>query len=39
MGPRPNLHMLHGIAYDILAYEGWTIRQKRSERPPAFSKL
>jgi hypothetical protein len=26
-----NLHMLHGIAYDILAYEGWTIEQKRDE--------
>lgn len=26
-----NLHMLHGIAYDILAYEGWTIAQKRKE--------
>ncbi len=26
-----NLHMLHGIAYDILAYEGWTIDQKREE--------
>ena len=26
-----NLHMLHGIAYDILAYEGWTIEQKRAE--------
>ena len=26
-----NLHMLHGIAYDILAYEGWTISQKRAE--------
>lgn len=26
-----NLHMLHGIAYDILAYEGWTIDEKRSE--------
>lgn len=26
-----NLHMLHGIAYDILAYEGWTIEQKREE--------
>jgi hypothetical protein len=26
-----NLHMLHGIAYDILAYEGWTIEQKRRE--------
>lgn len=23
--------MLHGIAYDILAYEGWTIDQKRKE--------
>jgi hypothetical protein len=26
-----NLHMLHGIAYDILAYEGWTLEQKRRE--------
>ena len=26
-----NLHMLHGIAYDILAYEGWTMDQKRAE--------
>lgn len=26
-----NLHMLHGIAYDLLAYEGWTIEQKRDE--------
>lgn len=26
-----NLHMLHGIAYDILAYEGWSIREKRAE--------
>ena len=26
-----NLHMLHGIAYDILAYEGWTLEQKRDE--------
>ena len=26
-----NLHMFHGIAYDILAYEGWTIEQKRAE--------
>lgn len=26
-----NLHMLHGIAYDILAYEGWSIDQKRAE--------
>jgi hypothetical protein len=26
-----NLHMLHGIAYDILAYEGWTPEQKRAE--------
>lgn len=26
-----NLHMLHGIAYDILAYEGWTLDQKRAE--------
>ncbi len=26
-----NLHMLHGIVYDILAYEGWTPEQKRDE--------
>jgi hypothetical protein len=26
-----NLHMLHGIAYDILCYEGWTLEEKRSE--------
>ncbi len=26
-----NLHMLHGIAYDILAYEAWTIDEKRAE--------
>jgi hypothetical protein len=26
-----NLHMLHGIAYDILAYEGWTMDEKRRE--------
>lgn len=26
-----NLHMLHGIVYDILAYEGWTVEQKRAE--------
>jgi hypothetical protein len=26
-----NLHMLHGIAYDILAYEGWTLEEKRAE--------
>ncbi len=26
-----NLHMLHGIAYDILAYEGWSVEQKRDE--------
>ena len=26
-----NLHMLHGIAYDILAFEGWTPAQKRAE--------
>lgn len=26
-----NLHMLHGISYDILAYEGWTIEEKREE--------
>ncbi len=26
-----NLHMLHGIAYAILAYDGWTIDEKRAE--------
>ena len=26
-----NLHMLHGIVYDIMAYEGWTEAQKRDE--------
>jgi len=26
-----NLHMFHGITYDILAYEGWTIEQKKAE--------
>ncbi|HPL62563.1 MAG TPA: hypothetical protein PK587_02245 [Syntrophales bacterium] len=26
-----NLHMLHGIAYDILAYGEWTHEQKRKE--------
>jgi hypothetical protein len=26
-----NLHMLHGIAYDILAYDGWTVEEKRAE--------
>ena len=26
-----NLHMLHGITYDILAYDGWTVEQKRAE--------
>jgi hypothetical protein len=26
-----NLHMLHGITYDIFAYDGWTIEQKRAE--------
>lgn len=26
-----NLHMLHGIAYDILAYEGWTMKEKQAE--------
>jgi hypothetical protein len=26
-----NLHMLHGIAYDILCYEGWSIEEKRTE--------
>lgn len=26
-----NLHMLHGIAYAILAYEGWSIDQQRAE--------
>ena len=26
-----NLHMLHGIAYDVLSYEKWSIDQKRKE--------
>ncbi len=26
-----NLHMLHGLAYDILSYEGWTEEQQREE--------
>ncbi len=26
-----NLHMLHGIAYDIMSYKGWTTDQKRAE--------
>ena len=26
-----NLHMLHGIAYSILAYPGWSIEEKRAE--------
>jgi hypothetical protein len=26
-----NLHMLHGIAYDLLAYEGWTLKEKKEE--------
>ena len=26
-----NLHMLHGIAFDILAYEGWTDEEKEKE--------
>ena len=26
-----NLHMLHGIVFDILAYEGWTDAQKQAE--------
>jgi hypothetical protein len=26
-----NLHMLHGIIYDILAYEGWSAAEKRAE--------
>jgi hypothetical protein len=26
-----NLHMLHGIAYDLLAYEGWSREQKDAE--------
>lgn len=26
-----NLHMFHGIVYDILAYEAWTISEKRAE--------
>ena len=26
-----NLHMLHGITYDLLRYDPWTIEQKRDE--------
>lgn len=26
-----NLHMLHGITYDIFAHDQWTLEQKRSE--------
>jgi hypothetical protein len=26
-----NLHMLHGLVYDLLAYEGWNDEQKRAE--------
>ena len=26
-----NLHMLHGITYDIFAYDGWTVKEKRAE--------
>jgi hypothetical protein len=26
-----NLHMLHGIAYDILTYDGWNLDQKQKE--------
>lgn len=26
-----NLHMLHGITYDILSYEGWDMEQKKAE--------
>lgn len=26
-----NLHMLHGIAYDIMAYPNWNLDQKKSE--------
>ena len=26
-----NLHMLHGITYDLLRYDGWTVEQKRRE--------
>ncbi len=26
-----NLHMLHGITYDLLRYDGWTLDQKRDE--------
>lgn len=26
-----NLHMLHGIIYAVLAYEGWSIDEKRAE--------
>jgi hypothetical protein len=26
-----NLHMFHGIVYDILAYDGWSLDEKRAE--------
>lgn len=26
-----NLHMLHGITYDILSYESWNLEQKKAE--------
>lgn len=26
-----NLHMLHGLVYDILAYEGWSLDEQREE--------
>ena len=26
-----NLHMLHGIAYSILAHKGWSVEEKRAE--------
>ena len=26
-----NLHMLHGITYDLLRYDGWSVEQKRDE--------
>ena len=26
-----NLHMFHGIVYDVLAYEGWSVDEQRAE--------
>jgi hypothetical protein len=34
-----NLHMFHGIVYDILAYEGWDMDQKKAELYRVISAL